>query len=1183
MARKRKHIVLKVIGILVAIIVALPVALQLVLNSRIATGIVDKIAAENIDAELSYSDIRISLFRRFPKVRVSVDSLALTYPHDRYSQFDKSAVPSPLLAEGRGEVSDTLAYFSRFTAAVNVVQLLSNKSIRLSDARLSDLKLYAHSYNDSTANWNIFRSSPKDEPDTAGALTLPAISVGKVRIDKWPRVVYTAQGDTVFADLSFRRFALQGDVKVTDNRFRTRNVGVSLDSLRVSGRLPADTLSLKLDSLRVNQCGRRLFDVALGADAMYCSHSLGRLDVPVRVDGRIGYALRKQLKAFDIEHLDADIAYIPLHAEGKLAMWPDSTRVDASLAIKDCKVGRVLDKYGRKFTPLARDISTNASLNLDVKADGLLASGTIPKIDAALRIPRGSVTYKPLETTGTLGLDIKASVSPKKYVKADLKSLSVDIPGLVLDATARVVDLLGKDPAFDVNALADLQLEKLAKYIPEGVDLKARGDLHADIEAKATKSQLNKYSFDKASLKGSITGGKLSARMGEMAALLAQPEVNISSDTSGILLGINADTVFFKNGAALSARVRGMKNEATVSKVEQNSRFVPKVTFSNSDKSLFVKAGANRVVLSDARVAAAMQGRPRQDRSRMKSYLDSLQRVYPDVPRDSLPALIRKKFAGRPLPSFMAEEDFRKSDIKVDLGESVRKLLQRWSPSGSLYAGKGFFASPAFPLRTRIGGVDIDFTDNDLNISKLAVKSGTSDISASGKVTGLRGVLMGRGFIRADMDINSSRINVNEIISAFAVGKDVAADQAGDEDSSTEMDESFVVDTLENVLVESDSMSLIVVPANLIASVHVKADTVNYSDITVNPMSATVNVGKRCVQITDTEINSDYGDIKLDAYYSTQSKEDIAAGLNLKLGGVSAEKIINLLPSVDTLMPLLRSFKGDLGCDVAVTTQLDTNMNVIMPTVDGVVHISGQDLLVEDAGSLRKITKLLLFKNKDIGRIQDMYVDAVVHDNKLEVFPFILSVDRYKLALAGMQDFDDIFNYHVSMINSPFLIKFGLNLYGTFDKWQFMLCRAKYRDGVPTYTREIDQTRVNIARSIKNICETGVQTAMLHSVSANEALAEKKRQTGFDSITDAEELSGSEQLQIDDLALDSDLDEVEARMQAEMDAQIDAMVSETLSNSAALQEEYESLMYNKRISNKLDAIRKDKKSGSSRK
>jgi len=224
------------------------------------------------------------------------------------------------------------------------------------------------------------------------------------------------------------------------------------------------------------------------------------------------------------------------------------------------------------------------------------------------------------------------------------------------------------------------------------------------------------------------------------------------------------------------------------------------------------------------------------------------------------------------------------------------------------------------------------------------------------------------------------------------------------------------------------------------------------------------------------------------------------------------------MPAVDTLMPLLKSFGGLLNCELAATARLDTNMNLVMPSINGIMRIGGDDLTIKNNEMFRKLAKLLIFKNKKEGHINKMTVEGVIKDSKVEVFPFILEMDRYMLGLSGVQNMDMSFRYHASLIKSPFLIKLGMDIYGPdFDHMKLKIGKAKYKNrNVPVFSTVIDNTKINLVESIRNIFDKGVTAAIIENENMG-AIEEHKKEIGYVQAVDQkmEELSADEQKQLE--------------------------------------------------------------------
>lgn len=1152
-------------------IAVLMTALQICLNSRMVTGAIDDFDAAHIDGTLSYKDLRVSVFGSFPRIRVTIDSVSVTYPHDKFAEYDSSSHFGIIEDAGRGEVVDTLASFDKLTAAVNIWHIFAGR-LRLSDLHLDNPAAFAHKYDSTAANWDIFKFTSQPEDTSKTSLQLPWISSGDIVIGGSPRLVYTDVADTVLAAVNFDRFLLKGDVKFSSGAVKTRGVRLDLDSLSVLGRLPADTLDLRLDRLRIAESAGQVLDLGLSARVLAVNSAFGQHEVPIGLDGSIKYVLNSKTASLDVRQLNVHLANLPLHLEGNAELLEDGIKLKADASIADFPIDSLLRNYFDYVADISRGISTNARLNVDFSADGLYSHNSFPHLTASVSIPDSRTTYAPLDVSAAMTLGAEADMSPDKHLNATVNVLKASIPGLSLDADGTVDDLLGGDPLYTVRAGASADLAQILRLIPESLGIRtANGDLGVKINVRSRQSEIDTYKFREADIRGSVHSDWISLSMpaDSLDSKLYRTDISVKSNPDGIDLQADFDSLYLNMGVGLQARVRDMKNNARIFKVLSEGEMTPKVYFSSDNGGAFAKVGSSRYGLRNAKFVASAQRHSLNRERKMKHLLDSLQRVYVGVPRKDLIETMMQEHTNRPVPSFLSEKDFEKGDVDISLDSTLTRYLRLWTPSLSLKATHGFYASPVLPLRTRFSDIDIGFDNDDLCFESFKVTSGTSDLSLNGHLRGLwRSLIGGKGLIRPNLKLHSDMLNVNELVAAYKLGhKDI-----GEVAPVDEADESFVTDTLADAKYVPSAFPLIIVPANVAAAVDYVSDSLKFADFKVAPFSCALKMQERTAQIVNTDINTNIGTINLDAYYSTKTKKDISTGFNLKLCDMSAHEIIHLLPTVDSLMPALKSFEGKLGCEISATSKIDTNMNVIIPSLDGLVRITGKDLEVKDAGKLRKVTRLLMFKNPDIGRIDDMKVDAVIHNSKIEVFPFELGVDRYKLALRGMQGFDKSMYYHISILKSPFLLRFGVNVYGTLDDWRFSLGRAKYRDGkVPAFTQQLDSAQFNIIKSIHNVYAKGIEEIDRHNAKSLDNIEKRKKELAYTAVDEPDEpLSVDELLDIANININLDLQEQENALMDEVDAVLDA----SYVSISKLMEEYESSTYDKRMMRKVERIKR---------
>jgi hypothetical protein len=69
-------------------------------------------------------------------------------------------------------------------------------------------------------------------------------------------------------------------------------------------------------------------------------------------------------------------------------------------------------------------------------------------------------------------------------------------------------------------------------------------------------------------------------------------------------------------------------------------------------------------------------------------------------------------------------------------------------------------------------------------------------------------------------------------------------------------------------------------------------------------------------------------------------------------------------------------------------------MNILPPSINGIIRIGGKDLSIKDSDMYQNLAKKLMFKNKKKGEIDELIVEGIIKENRVEVFPFILKLDR---------------------------------------------------------------------------------------------------------------------------------------------------------------------------------------------
>ena len=1109
---------------------------QIALLPSICTRIVNNVTDGMFDADISFGSVSGSVLRHFPRITFTIEDLEVTYPHERYDSIAKTGPQGHLLYSGCGETVDTLASVKRFSTSISLLSALSG-NIKLPHIDIDSPRVFAHSYNEDTANWNIFGSGsavediPEEQIEESADEESLNIILKNINITGNPEIVYTDSQDSLFALVSLKVLSFDGNFET--NAIHKTSAKTNLEDLFIAGRYGADTLALGLDRLSTMQKSDKTH-LEIEANTFLATKAFGRMKVPMifKTDISIPEDLGIAISLSDI---DASIATIPIDGYIDVKVHEDKALMDGQINITRCRVQHVLHEYLSLFMPEAAEIQTDTEVSIKtiISGDYNFITGTLPKVEVTMDIPDSEINYSSFPAKIQMGMNADFLMEPNGFMSADVRKARLHTYGLGLDAAFGISDITGADPRMTVNGDLRASLDSLRKFLPDSLNLTAKGEVAARLDGAIKMSELDIYQFSNASLEGSIKGTGLKVQMpdeaidvkidgldivlkpehitsrrnpeetfrlmgitgnlasadvkyqdafsfkGEKISIGARNSANDSnSDPQNIqFLGghVNAGLLLLNDSEGNSIKLDDTKNSFQM-RPKRGQPTIPVLSLSNQNLRITYITADNRIILTDSKIAAKASMNTLDRQRRREAFMDSLSKAHPGIPRDSLLIYLRSQRAAKAVPTWMKDDSFKDSDIKVDLNETFKTYFKEWDIEANAGIRTGIFMTPYFPLRNILRGAELSLNNNRVAIDSLKIVSGDSEICAKGSISGLRRVLLGRGDIQMNLSLYSSSVNADELLKAVSSGSNCSPDESttSSEMSNSEFFKQVTTDTVS--IEQSAAPSLFVLPGNLNAKFDINASGIKYKDLDISSFCANMLIKERCAQLTQTSMRSNMGGFDLDAFYATKSINDIRTGFCLDIKDVTSERVIALMPELGEVIPMIGSIKGLLNCEIAATASLDTAMNILMPSVNGIARLSGQDLSISDDEVYTAIAKKLFFRNKKKGEMKSLLIEGSIKDNRMEVFPFILKVDRYTLGLSGIQNMDMSYKHHISVLRSPLLLRLGLTVSGPdYDNMRFRLGRALYRPRtIPSFSAVIDQTKEELRNSIYNIFETGI-------------------------------------------------------------------------------------------------------------
>ncbi len=588
-------------------------------------------------------------------------------------------------------------------------------------------------------------------------------------------------------------------------------------------------------------------------------------------------------------------------------------------------------------------------------------------------------------------------------------------------ADASIRDLLG-DPDISFHTRSTIDLTALARTFPlqEGVSIE--GAAEADLTLRCRLSTLRNHDFGRIRAKGRL-------KMDSLA-----------------LHDTNRDFHFTSHASLLFAGDDRLGAHAEIDKIDLRS---PQLNSAVEKLTASVRTGP----LQDTTRIAELECRMEMDRFRTAAG-DSL-RLFCGKTKATVRLSPSRRNPARPQIGLTMEADTlfcRMGDTRAGMdragfavtAERLRDSL--WVPKGIIGFNRLFFASSQFALPIRMQKTSLTVGNRAITLRNATMRIGRSDITASGAVYDLYGAMRRRRKLRAELNITSRNLNCNQLIRSFAS----PADTLTAESDTTSTD-----------------LRLFVVPRNIDFRLQTDLRRVRYGRLVFKQVHGAVEIRDQAVHLRELSMKSMGATLHTTLLYQARRPDEGHAGLDFRLRDIDIARLVEMTPSLDSIVPMLRSFEGRVNCDVTAEGELDSLLRIRIPTLRAAMHIEGDSLVLMDGETFAEISKKFLFKNKERNLIDSISVNISVEDGFVTVYPFEIALDRYRAAVGGTQDLEMNFDYHISILKSPIPFKLGLNITGNLEKMKFGLGKAKYKNSVtPAEIYKVDSTIADMGRRI---------------------------------------------------------------------------------------------------------------------
>ena len=1064
-------------------------ALSLYLTPERLTSIINREASQYLEADVQATNVRYTLWRSFPRFDVQTDSIVV-----RSRTLD--SIPDSIRRQLPAN-ADFLGAVKSFSGSINVVDLFIRRYV-IHDVKADGLRVNLVSYNDSINNYEIVPSSG------AGLKKVPYFSAHFVDLQNPGGIDYLSVSSDTKASLDLRSLTLRrlGNLLHPDNDY----------ALALAGKVTARSA---------------------GIDILH--------DFPFDLNGKV--RLRFDPFGFSLSDYRIDLGRLRTTLSMSLGMGENPRIESFDYRISKVNLLNLLGYIPKEYIPDLQGL--NADMQVEASARLLsswsLQSGRHPTKAVDFTVPEGTIsntmsTQAPNGAPGFATYDVAHSRINAQFLfdGADparsaltVRPFRLSSSGVDVSVGAEVSHLTAS-PLIRADVGIEAELGRVAHALPGGVPADISGRLSSRSDISFTLAALSRealaegfrdirtstgFTVTALAVKGAgagrftigrLTGTALAGADALTPDAVVNPHSQINVDIpsadaetgsgtvrlSGFGLTVKTDITKsvsaedFRNGLPMTVGAGAAGVEYTSAPSASTGRPIDVRLSGLAVKDVATRAAANSLagILADGLDISAATATVSDGRNSLTLHGPALaievtprpgtHRYFPE----SLPAT-GGKGGFRPLvelrhtdtPACAAAMSHTPELLAVNLPDEVKGVLDRWRIKTALSFSSADLRTPGVDQPGALRDLALSIDEDAVTLHTLSIDMEGMHGTLAGSVSNIRGFLLSppseSNPVRLDFDATVDHIDINALARAYAASKG-GIDRIQVSHPAT----------------RADSVTVLI-PRNISAGIRARVGGISYTNLDLTDIGADIRIAGGVADIRHVGLASSFGTAALALRYDSSDIEALRASGSLALKDIDITGFFRKFPSILRMAPEMKNLTGYLGLTADFKAGIFPDMAVNVPSADVGMHLSGRSLVLRQSRFIRRITRMMLIRSAAPIHIADLDINASIHDNLLQLYPFDFEFDRYKLHMLGVNNMNGRLYYHMAVEESPVHIPFAINIEGMFShpKLRFGDVHYDIRRGEEITERDQQEESFNLVRLARDFMGMFIKTGAEYS------------------------------------------------------------------------------------------------------
>jgi len=946
--------------------------------------------------------------------QVEIGKIELTF-FRTFPRFGIKVDDIMVINEFEGAGTDTLAQVGSVIGTIDLMALWRRNELLVSGVSISNGTFYMFTDSMGTTNFDIMVS---DTTETTAESTDMALS-GFIDLES----IDLKNVNVAWVDYSA---GLRATVAGLDGRISGTMTGDSLDSF------------INISALQTN--------VEFDNDP-YLTNAKLKYSGPLSMN-MIARRFWFSDSAIDLDNLD-----ITLTGMVAIDTLNGDIKTDLLYNTGRWRIKELMEITPPSYKPYFDGITADGWLTSNGNVTGRYNRTEFPLIDAKLNLENGQLKYVDLDlplSNLQASLHIVTDLGTDSISYVTINNFSGKTPNSTFSTSGKFTRLF-TDPYSDLITQADILLDEFQPLIPDSLITLMTGRISGKVESSFSMSEALKVQIEKMKLTGSLYAQALkinydslwvNGNRARIEFILPNPRPSFAGAGFGkvnliagnLSAGKLGDYTALLKGGNISAEFSDVRDTTSIPFVACTFK-VDSLSASMDTIQLRVLKPAGRFFLSPN-------------------------------PQGRLMPVIKLDYTSQNLKSIMGSDSVVMKNVHINTevvnDDSQKDIFLKWLANGFIDIEDGVIVSRSLTYPLVIPSIKMDFSPERFRIHESRMIIDRSDFELSGQVVNILSYFRGDSIMRGEFVFESENTDVTQLMNLTnGIGNDTS-------EAPRPVSSNGAAET---------ATGPYMVPKGIDILLTTNIRQASFGVDTATNISGNVRVNDGILVLEDLFFTTPAAKMQLTAMYRTPRENHLFMGIDYHMFDIEIEQLLKMIPDIDTLMPMLRSFRGKGEFHLAVEGYFDSTYALKKSTLRGASSIRGENLVLMDGETFSEIARTLRFNKQTENRIDSLSAEFTIFRDEIDVYPFLIVMDQYRAVVEGRHNFDLSFRYHISVVDSPLPVKFGIDVTGDLDNMKYQATLPRFAELYrPISRRAVQYRQLELRRMIREaLIQRGVQ------------------------------------------------------------------------------------------------------------